>query len=104
LVIQCIWHGVIGAVIYLNTPDNRVTPSMQMVHIDQYVFFIVLGIFFAMHIALLIWLYLVPLRHRKNMKKKDIQYQLSLTNKKTNRNNNNSGKESPPFSRIPIET
>jgi hypothetical protein len=108
LVAQCIWHGVIGITVFLNTPDNRITPSMQMAHVDQYAFFIVIGLFILMHIGLFTWLYLVPLRYRKNMKKKDDEYQLSLINKKRNPNNNKKTggniSESPNFSRIPIET
>jgi hypothetical protein len=81
---------------------------MQMVHIDQYVFFIVIGLFVVMHIGLLTWLRFVPLKHRKDMKNRDVEYQLSLTSKKNNQshdNNNNGGKanDSPPFARIPIE-
>jgi H+/Cl- antiporter ClcA len=83
LVIQCIWHGIISAVIFLNTTNYSVTPSMQLVHIDQYVFYTVIGLFFAIHVALIIWLYVVPFKQRKIMEKKDIQYRLLMTNKNT---------------------
>jgi hypothetical protein len=106
LVIQTIWHATIGAIIFLNTPNNSVTPSMWFVHLDQYIFFTLVGIFIVMHIALIIWLYMVPLKHRNNMAKKDIDYQLSLSDKKKRKNNKavgNNAEQAPLFSRISIE-
>ena len=106
LVIQSVWHGIIGATIFLNTPDNRVTPSMTMVHIDQYVFFVTIGLFIAKHIALIAWLYLVPLKHRKNMKTRGIHYERSLLTKKVDQKKNTAVMKldhSPTFSRIPIQ-
>jgi lysylphosphatidylglycerol synthetase-like protein (DUF2156 family) len=107
LVTQCIWHATIGAIIFLNTPDNRLTPSMWFTSLDHYVFFTVIGIFIIMHIALITWLYLVPFKHRKDMTKKDVQYRLSILNKKDGEDSQNVGKTSKksiPFSRIPIGT
>jgi hypothetical protein len=80
---------------------------MWFVHVDQYVFFVLVGLFIVLHIALLTWLHLVPFKHRKDMKKRDAHYQLLITNKKTGQNIQAMGKnaeKSPAFSRIPIET
>ena len=107
LVIQSIWHGIIGAVVFLNTPDNRITPSMDLVHVDQYVFFITIGVFVAIHIALLSWLYLVPLKHRKNMARTGLDYERTLSMKKSSPKRISIGTkppDSPPFARIPIQS
>jgi len=107
LVAQSIWHGTIGAIIFLNTPDNRVTPDNKFVHVDHYIFFIAIGLFVVAHICMIIWLYLVPLKHRKNMKKTDNRYERLLSTKKTNKNEDITEKQSAKsgsFSRIPIET
>ena len=107
LVIQSIWHGIIGAVIFINTPDNRVTPSMHLVRIDQIVFFVTIGLFTLIHIALLGWLYFVPLRHRNNMKKTGLEYERALVDRKGNQRKStgvSKQQKSSPFARIPIES
>jgi hypothetical protein len=80
---------------------------MWFVHVDQYVFFVVIGLFIVLHIALLTWLYMVPFKHRKDMKRKDAHYQLLMSHKKIRQNiqaNGKNAEKSPPFSGIPIET
>jgi hypothetical protein len=106
LVAQSIWHGIIGAIIFLNTPDNRVTPDNKFVHLDQYIFFMTIGLFVVGHIGMIIWLCLVPLKHRESMKKADTRYERLLSTKKTNQTDDITGKnsvKSDSFSRIPIE-
>ena len=79
---------------------------MWFVHVDQYVFFVVIGLFIVLHIALLTWLYMVPFKHRKEMEKKDAYYEASICKKSiagNKKNVENNSKNSPPFSRIPIE-
>jgi hypothetical protein len=107
LVAQCIWHAIIGAIIFVATPDNKLTPSMWYTHFDRYVFIAMIIIFIVLQILLITWLYQVPLKHRKNMDKKDIEYQLSISKKKNGENNKFIGKnvvKTVPFSRIPIGT
>ena len=107
LVIQTIWHALIGAAVFRTTPDNRVTPSMSIVHLDHFVFFLTIGLFITKHILLIAWLYLVPLKHRKNMKDKGIYYERSLSTKKANQGKTSAGMKldaSSTFSRIPIES
>jgi hypothetical protein len=107
LVLQCIWHAIIGAIIFLNTPDNRLTPSMWYTSLDHHVFYVIIGLFIVMHIALFTWLYVVPFKQRKNMSKRDVQYRLSMSNKKEGQSSKNDGKileKSIPFTRMPIGT
>jgi len=107
LVAQCIWHAIIGAIIFLTTPDNKLTPSMWYTYLDRYVFIAMIFFFVVLQIFLITWLYQVPLKHRKNMAKKDIEYQLSISNKKSDENGKAVGKnavKTVPFSRIPIGT
>ncbi|CAF3824054.1 unnamed protein product [Adineta steineri] len=74
LVILSIWHAIIGGLIFYNTPDSRVTPASRFVHLDQYVLYLSIGIFILIHVILFIWLFCVPLKHRRQLKEKDIQY------------------------------
>ena len=106
LIIQCVWYGVIGAVIFQNTADFRVTPEMTLAHVDQYVFFIALGIFIITHAVLLAWLWLVPLKHRRVMQRMEMEYRLSIATKKNRKNTPTSTQaidKISSFSRIPIE-
>jgi hypothetical protein len=104
LVAQSIWHAIIGAIIFLHTHDNRVTPDSYFVHVDQIIFIMTIGLFVVGHIALIIWLYLVPLKHRKNMTKTSAQCEQLLSIKKRNKNNDMTRKNSrKSFPRISIE-
>ncbi|CAF1489915.1 unnamed protein product [Rotaria sordida] len=85
LIILCIWHAIIGFLIFKNTSDSVVTSKMWFTSLDRYAFCISMSIFIGIHIIFLIWLIFVPLKHRKNMANKDIQYGLSIVEKKRNR-------------------
>lgn len=100
LVIQCFWHAIIGSLIFLNTVDNRLTPRAWFVTFDHHVLLAALCLFILMHIGLITWLYLVPFKHRKNMRKKDAEYEMEISAKK---NNGKKWKKSNSFSRIPID-
>jgi hypothetical protein len=105
LIIQAIWHAIIGSLIFLNTPDNIVKPSMWFVTLDQIVLFSLVGLFVLMHIGLLSWMYMVPFKHRSNMSKKDEEYD-ALANKKYDQKNKSLGKNvwsSSSYLRMPIE-
>jgi hypothetical protein len=94
LVILAIWHTIIGGLIFLNTPDFRVTPTNWFVYLDRYALYLSSGIYIIIHIILFIWLFCVPLKHRRKLKEKDIRYrqliskesQLSKKNLKKNSN------------------
>ena len=86
LVFQAIWHSVIGTIIFSNTPDNRIVLENNFVRIDHLFFFAIIGLFVLGHIAMIIWLCSVPLKHRRNMKKAGARYEQLLSTKKTNQN------------------
>jgi hypothetical protein len=86
LVFQSIWHSVIGAIIFFNTPENRLALENYFVRIDHIFFFGIIGLFVSGHIAMIMWLCLVPLKHRRNMKKAGARYERLLSTKKTNQN------------------
>ena len=79
LVILSIWHAIIGALIFLYTPDFRVTPTTWFVYLDRYVLYISIGIYLLIHIFLFTWLFCVPLKYRRDLKKKDLQYRQSIS-------------------------
>lgn len=103
LVALCVWHSVLGTLSFIFTPDFRVTPDMWLVFLDRCVFVAAIGIFMFIHILLLIWLYTVPLRHRKNMERKDKEYCLALLNKTKGQSATKQSEESSGYERIPIE-
>ena len=106
LIIQCLWHGAIGALIFRNAPDSRVTPGMSLTRLDELVFAIALVIFLFAHVFLVAWLWLVPLKHRRMMHQTDIEYRLAAANKKPSKNGPTSTRaknNSSAFERIPID-
>ncbi|CAF0905355.1 unnamed protein product [Adineta steineri] len=84
LAILCLWHAVVGAYIFLHTPDFRLTPDMDIAFVDQWVFIIAIGIFLFIHLVLLTWLYYVPLKCHRQMEKKEDEYRHSIHNAKKN--------------------
>ena len=82
----CLWHAIIGVLIFLYTPDHRLTPKMLLTYIDQCVFISAVTLFILIHTVLLIWLYFVPLKQRREMSKKDIEYRQIIFKGKKNVN------------------
>jgi hypothetical protein len=74
LVILSIWHAIIGYLIFVYIPDFRVTPMTWFVYLDRYVFYSSILIYIIIHIVLIIWLFSVPLKYRRELKQKDISY------------------------------
>ena len=74
LVILSIWHSIIGSLIFMNTPDFRITPTSEYVQLDRYVLYLAVGIYLIIHLILFIWLYCVPLKIRRELQRKDRQY------------------------------
>ncbi len=92
LVILSVWHSIIGGLIFYNTPDFRVTPNSWFVQLDRYVLFLAIGIYVLIHIFVFIWLFRVPLKLRRDLKKKDLRYQQLVSrenefSKKKSKNN-----------------
>jgi hypothetical protein len=81
LVIHAIWHGTIGALTFSYAPNNTVKPGVWLVTLDRSIFIVTVGLFIILHILLVIWLRLVPLKHRKQMKEKDVEYRSLIAQK-----------------------
>jgi hypothetical protein len=79
LIIQAIWHATISFIIFVNTPNNAVHPSMWFITVDRCVFYSAVSTFIIVHIGLIIWLYLVPFGHQKRMAEKDNEYMLRMS-------------------------
>jgi len=92
LVILSIWHAIIGGLIFLNTSEFRVTPRSWYVYLDRYVLFLSIGVYVIIHVIFFIWLYCVPLKLRRKLKQKDVQYRQLISKErqspKTKLNNN----------------
>jgi hypothetical protein len=104
LIIHCLWHAIVGAITFLYTRDFRAVPGMWITNLDQCVFFVALGIFVIGHFFLIGWLFLVPLKYRRQLKINDREYRLQILEKKSSRGNPSSRREKnkADFARIPI--
>ncbi|CAF3356016.1 unnamed protein product [Rotaria socialis] len=81
LVILSIWHAIIGGLILRYTSDFHKTSITCFINFDRYVLYVSLIIYILIHGMLLIWLFCVPLKHRRQLKQKDIQYRQLLSKK-----------------------
>ncbi|CAF3293206.1 unnamed protein product [Rotaria socialis] len=81
LVILSIWHAIIGGLIFRYTSDFHKTSITCFINFDRYVLYVSLIIYILIHGMLLIWLFCVPLKHRRQLKQKDIQYRQLLSKK-----------------------
>jgi len=84
LIMLCLWHATMGTILFHLIPDFHVTPDMWLAHIDRWVFISAMSIFICIHILLLLWLYFVPLKRRRDMVKKDFIYRQSIMKEKKN--------------------
>jgi hypothetical protein len=77
LVFHSFWHGIISIITWVRTSDYRATGDSWIANLDHGAFYVFIGIFVVFHIIVIIWLYCVPLKHRKHMRQKDAQYRAS---------------------------
>ncbi|UJR10753.1 hypothetical protein I4U23_014941 [Adineta vaga] len=77
-------ESITCAYLFLFTSDFRVTRDMWLVHVDHCVFMSSISIFIIIHLILLTWLYYVPLKSRRQMAKKDMEYRQLIRNEKKN--------------------
>jgi hypothetical protein len=106
LVLNCIWFGVIGAVVFIFTPDFRATPDLWLTNLDRIGFFVSLGIFILGHFLLIVWLFSVPLKLRRQIEQQDIEYHSLLSTKKNPSNGElmkPKMKGSSNYERIPMD-
>ncbi len=106
LVLNCIWHAVLCLLVFIFTPDFRATPDLWLTTLDQVIFFVSLGIFILAYFLLIVWLFCVPLKLRRQIKQKDIEYRSLISAKKNPRSGESikpKMKGSSNYERIPIE-
>jgi len=106
LVLNCSWHAVICNLVFKYTPNFLSTPDSWLTNLDRIAFFVSIGIFILAHLVLIGWLFFVPLKLRRQIKQKDVEYR-SLMSRKKNPSNSGSIKQkmkgSSNYERIPIE-
>ncbi|CAF3513494.1 unnamed protein product [Adineta steineri] len=78
LTILCIWHAIIGTIVFIYTNQVKIDTDNFYVWVDRCSFLIFLILFIFMHLCMIIWLYRIPYGHRRQMKKMDIEYQKQL--------------------------
>jgi len=81
LVTLAIWHATIGVLIFYYTSNTRITPTLWLVKIDRYVFFGAISVYIIIQVTFLLWIFCVPLKYRRQLREKDIQYRRLLTKK-----------------------
>ncbi|UJR17295.1 hypothetical protein I4U23_004190 [Adineta vaga] len=89
LVLHSTWHSMISVIIFEQTTDFRVAKNSWIVYLDRGAFGVFFCSFLVLHILMILWLYCVPLKHRKQMRQKDSQYR-TLIVQKMNGNENQS--------------
>jgi len=87
--LHSIWHSIISVIIYEHTPDFRVAKNSWIAYLDRGALGVFVSLFIMIHVAMIIWLYRVPLKHRKQMKQKDYRYRILML-EKMNGNDNRS--------------
>ena len=77
LVIFCLWHSIIAAIIFLN-PDaaglKSIQPTNVYVIVDRYMFVSMIVLYILIHLLLIVWLIFVPYRRRREMDYFDREY------------------------------
>ena len=68
-----------STLIFFYTTDLRVTRDMWLTDLDINVFLLTFTIFIGLHLAIIGWIYSVPLGYRRRMKTKDNEYRRALT-------------------------
>jgi hypothetical protein len=76
LVILCIWHSIIAAVIFYLETLEQLEPTNFYVLIDRYVFVSLFTIYIITHIASFVWLIHVPYKRRREMERFDREYRV----------------------------
>lgn len=71
LVILCIWHAIIGTILFVDARLSTINTNDYYVWVDRIVFFVLFGIYCVFHVAAIIWRYRVPLAYRYRMAEKD---------------------------------
>lgn len=54
---------------------SPIDTNHRYVWVDRIAFFVLFGIYCILHIAAIIWRYEVPLGYRREMKRKDMEYE-----------------------------
>ncbi|CAF1062868.1 unnamed protein product [Adineta ricciae] len=81
LVFHSLWHSTLSAIIWQTTPDYRVPKHSWIEFVDHSMFGVFVSVFIIYHLAMIIWLYCVPLKYRRRMKQKDVQYRILMQEK-----------------------
>ncbi|CAF3489286.1 unnamed protein product [Rotaria socialis] len=102
LVAHAVWHAVIGFLIFINTTSPTIVSTSWFAKLDQAAFCIAIGVFFILHFIFIIWLFLVPLKHRKHMADKDVQYSLDKKNRRKCKSDKTQKKTSSGYTAVPV--
>ncbi|CAF1148950.1 unnamed protein product, partial [Adineta ricciae] len=75
LVVLCVWHSIIASLNFLHpNPARLLQPKNYYVIMDRYVFYGLFGVYTIIHIVMIIWLFSVPYKRRREMNYLDREY------------------------------
>ncbi|CAF0732300.1 unnamed protein product [Adineta steineri] len=74
LIILCIWHSIIGTLIFIYDEHVNLKSDSYWIWIDRRIFFALVSLYTIVHVAMGIWYYYVPISRKKQMKELDKRY------------------------------
>ena len=74
LIVLCAWHSIIGTIIFVNGQYKDLSPDSYWTWLDRKVFCALAALYIAVHLAMGIWHYIVPIGQRKRMRELDQRY------------------------------
>ncbi|CAF1165902.1 unnamed protein product [Adineta steineri] len=106
LIILCVWHAIIGTIIFIKNHQLTINTDNIYVWIDRYLFFTFSSLYGFMHFCMMIWFYKVPFGFQRRMKQRDIDYRNNLKLKQSSDTSrlNNSHTKTNKFSLLDIMT
>ena len=78
LIVLCVWHAIIGAIVFIEVQTSSITTDNLYVWIDRYVFLIFSILYGLLHLLMVVWYYKVPCRTRREMEQRDQHYRNQL--------------------------
>jgi len=78
LILLCVWHAIIGAIVFIETHEIHMQSTNVYVRIDRWLFLAFCSIYCLMHLMMIIWFYKVPFGIRRQMKQRDFYYRNQL--------------------------
>ncbi|CAF1224571.1 unnamed protein product [Adineta steineri] len=74
LIILCIWHSIIGTLVFIYDEYINLKSDSYWARIDRRIFYVLVSLYIIVHVAMGIWYYYVPISRKRQMKELEIHY------------------------------